>query len=123
MPCTRRMPLLIRRNLPSAKAELCRTPLWRSSPTTYTRGPTHDIKKARPEAFFPLRKASDRIFGWHPSKDAKLHQGEVRRIPLLRGWVNKGPLLYASATRVACSRTRVYASVTREGTGGQSSEE
>src|SRR5829696_9918767 len=36
----------------------------------------------------PLRKASDRIFGWHPSKDAKLHQGEVRRIPLLSTRVN-----------------------------------
>jgi hypothetical protein len=32
----------------------------------------------------PLRKAAGRIFGWHPSKDAKLHQGEVRRIPLPR---------------------------------------
>jgi hypothetical protein len=36
----------------------------------------------------PLRKASDRIFGWHPSKDAKLHQGEVRRIYLPRTPVN-----------------------------------
>src|SRR5215218_7619666 len=78
--------------MPSTRVqcELPRTPLWRSSPTTYTRGPTHDIKKARPEAFFPLRKASDRIFGWHPSKDAKLHQGEVRRIPLLGTSVNRG---------------------------------